>query len=190
VPSEGSFRRLLTWLDAGVDSGGERYVDMRRRLSAYFDRRNCRTPDDLADETLNRVARRLEEEGSLQDGPPGRYCYIVAKFVFLEYTRQAKREGGADPDWGTRSADLPASPPDDERHRELQLASLERCLDRLSPRDRELILEYYGPGDQRTADRRRQLAARLGLTANALTIRACRIRDTLEGCVRSEEEAP
>ena len=64
---------------------------MRRRLSAYFDRKNCHAPDDL-DETLNRIARRLEEEGSLVEGPPARYCYIVAKFVFLEFTREA--EGG------------------------------------------------------------------------------------------------
>jgi DNA-directed RNA polymerase specialized sigma24 family protein len=190
VPSEGSFSRLLAWLDAGVDSGGERYVDMRRRLSAYFGRRNCHTPDDLADETLNRIARRLEEEGTLQAGPPGRYCHIVAKFVFLEYTRLVKRAANADAAREARSAALLAGASADENDRQRRLASLERCLDRLPPRDRELILEYYGPGDQRTADRRRQLAARLGLTANALAIRACRIRDTLEGCVRSQEREP
>lgn len=172
-----------------MDSGGERYVDVRRRLGAYFDRRNCRTPDDLADETLNRIARRLEEEGSLREGPPARYCYIVAKFVFLEHTRDEKRAGNAALASKARSPEASAapSPTDDETDRQRRLASLERCLDRLSPRDRGLILEYYGPGDQRTADRRRQLAARLGLTANALAIRACRIRDTLEGCVRSQE---
>jgi len=61
--SPNAFRQFLNWLDDGSDSRGEKYLEMRRRLVAYFDRKNCVAPDDLADETLNRVARRLEEEG-------------------------------------------------------------------------------------------------------------------------------
>jgi hypothetical protein len=60
-----AWSRLLAWLDQGLDSSGERYLEMRRRLVQYFDRRNCVHPDDLADETLNRIARRLEEGGSM-----------------------------------------------------------------------------------------------------------------------------
>ncbi|HJR61012.1 MAG TPA: hypothetical protein VJ813_16495 [Vicinamibacterales bacterium] len=190
VPSETSFQRLLAWLDTGVDSGGESYVEMRRRLSAYFDRKNCHAPDDLADETLNRIARRLEEEGSLDAGPPARYCYIVAKFVFLEYTREAKRVETAHlpvDSWRPESRGG-GSAADDEEGRERRHSYLDRCLERLPASDRELIVEYYGAGDQRTADRRRALAARLGLTTNALAIRACRIRDILERCIRSREE--
>jgi DNA-directed RNA polymerase specialized sigma24 family protein len=161
---------------------------MRRRLSAYFDRKGCRNPDDLADETLNRVSRRLEEEGTLTEGPPGRYCYIVARFVFLEHIRRVKHEGAydaaidasADPAAATAAAD-------DAAGLGKRLSCLNRCLEALPARDRELILGYYGHGSERTADRRRELATRLGLTTNALAIRACRIRDTLEGCVRSCE---
>jgi len=29
---------LLEWLDDGIDSQGEKYLEMRRRLVAYFDR--------------------------------------------------------------------------------------------------------------------------------------------------------
>jgi hypothetical protein len=43
---------------------------MHHRLVAYFDRKNCSSPADLADETLNRVARRLEEEGVT-------YCVVL-----------------------------------------------------------------------------------------------------------------
>jgi hypothetical protein len=35
-----AFARLLTWLDDGVDSNGERYFVIRRRLVSDFDRRN------------------------------------------------------------------------------------------------------------------------------------------------------
>ena len=91
TPSESAFRQLLNWLDEGADSGGERYLEIRRRLAGYFDRRNCLVPDELADETLNRVARRLEEQGCITDATPAHYCYITAKFVLLEHLREPER---------------------------------------------------------------------------------------------------
>ena len=56
-----AFRRFLEWLDEGSNSGGQKYVEMHQRLVSYFDRKNCQTPHELADETLSRVTRRLEE---------------------------------------------------------------------------------------------------------------------------------
>ena len=88
---ETAFHRLLEWLDQGSDSQGERYVEIRDRLVSYFGRRNAPTPDDLADETLNRVAKRLEEQ-PIDDVGPAHYCYIVARFVLLESVRQRDRE--------------------------------------------------------------------------------------------------
>jgi len=90
-PDKAAFDRLLAWLDEGTDSRGERYLEMRERLVDYFGRRSCHSPEDLADDTLNRVARRLEETGSIDDVVPARYCYIVAKFVFLESLRRPGR---------------------------------------------------------------------------------------------------
>ena len=188
TPSEAALRRLLEWLDAGMDSSGETYIDMRRRLSAYFERRLCDAPDDLADETLNRIARRLEEEGTLGAGPPGRYCYIAAKFVFLEYLRRVKRDAPVDIATDPRHLEAGLASPADVDRREKRLSCLDRCLGALPDADRDLILEYYGAGEKRAADRRRDLAARYELSTNALAIRACRIRDTLERCVRSCEE--
>ena len=89
---EAAFHKLLRWLDDGKDSEGRTYIEMRRRLFSYFDRKGCRSPDDLADETLDRVARRLQEEGVIESPTPARYCYIVARFVFLEYSRKPHRE--------------------------------------------------------------------------------------------------
>ena len=86
-PTPGAFRQFLKWLDEGVESNGQKYLEMRRRLVYYFERKNCLSPDDLADETLSRVARRLAEEGEIRDVTPAHYCYMVARFVFLEYQR-------------------------------------------------------------------------------------------------------
>src|SRR5262249_58621256 len=65
-----------------------------------------------------------------------------------------------------------------------RLDCLEQCLNQLENKERELILEYY-QGEKRTKiERRAHLATSLGLSLNALSIRACRIRNKLEDCVR------
>jgi hypothetical protein len=50
---------------------------------------------------------------------------------------------------------------------------------------RELVVEYYRDAGRQKIERRREIAERLGITMNALGIRACRIRSTLEACVGS-----
>ena len=64
-----------------------------------------------------------------------------------------------------------------------RLDCLEHCLQRLEPENRELILHYYHGEQRAKIENRRALATRLGLTANVLSLRACRIRVRLEGCV-------
>lgn len=159
---------------------------MRRRLTIYFDRRNCISSDELADETLNRVARRLEEEGSIPDTPPARYCYIVARFIFLESVRRARHEPvSLEERPGEPRSPAAESSESDVAVSQTLLDSLERCLQKLGAGDRELILEYYRGEQRARIERRRSLAARLGLTMNAVSIRACRIRDRLEACVKA-----
>jgi DNA-directed RNA polymerase specialized sigma24 family protein len=173
-----SFNNLVAWLDAGGRSSGESYVDMHRRLASYFVRKGCREADQLADETLTRVARRLEEEGAITDVTPAQYCYIVARFVFLEYLRRPQQDDVALP------GDLkdPAGRLEDDG-RERQLTCLDACLEQLAADDRQLILEYYAGGRADRIASRRELAVKVGLSANALAIRACRLRERLRGCV-------
>jgi len=177
----GAFRRLLDWLDEGADSHGAKYLEIRRRLAAYFGRKNCMPADDLADDTLTRVARRLEEEGTIAD-PPARYCYVVAKFVFLEYQRRGSRVD-------ISLEDRPAGALRVEEHRDCEsrqslLDRLDQCLAELDSDHRALILEYYSGEAREKIEHRRALADTLGLSMNALSIRACRIRERLEECVK------
>ena len=184
-----SFSRLLDWLDEGCDSRGERYLEMRRRLAAYFDRRSRPAPDLLADETFDRISRTLEKSGCIQVTPPARYCYVVARFVLLEDIRRGDRnvpydetrpalhrgpEGAAGLDAGTERA----------------LDCLSHCLERLKTPDRELIVDYYRDAKRERIDRRRRLAATLGITMNALGIRAWRLRASLESCVAACRKRP
>jgi DNA-directed RNA polymerase specialized sigma24 family protein len=193
TPTKDAFRQFLHWLDGGVESSGERYLEMRRRLVLYFDRKNCPAPDELADETLSRVASKLQEQGTITDLSPAHYCYVTAKFVFLEHLRRPERKQTSFEQLANSSgARLDPSMPESQvflEGKEKLMDSLERCLNQLAPGDRELILEYYR-GDGRTKiESRRSLAERLGLSANALSIRVCRIRNKVEACVRAASPA-
>jgi DNA-directed RNA polymerase specialized sigma24 family protein len=189
TPTESSFQKFLRWLDEGADSSGEKYLEMRRRLVSYFDRKNSPKADELADETLARVAQKLEEKGQITDLSPAHYCYITAKFVFLESIRQAKRsqtgleeisaEGRPDLEEASSAFQKPLFEDQEQR-----FDCLDRCLKKLSTKDGELILEYYRGEQQEKIQRRRQLSEKLGLSANALSIRACRIRSKVEACVK------
>lgn len=173
-----NFTKLVDWLDAGIPSNGESYVEMHSRLTAFFTRKGCRAPLELADETLTRVNRRIVEEGGIVDVAPAQFCYITARFVFLESLRgPERRDESIDRDLGEPARDAA----DDERERVSNC--LERCLEQLPAEDRRLILDYYaGSGSDRIAARR-ELAAKLGVTANTVAIRACRIRERLRACV-------
>ncbi len=181
-----AFSRLLHWLDGGNDSQGVRYEVMRQRLMQYFDRKNCQSP--LADETLQRVMKWLDEHNKTLDEEPAKVCFNTVRFVFHEYLRKQgntpvtltalppARKPMTNP---VRVADLQAEKNEHER----QLQCLEKSAQKLAADDRDLIVRYYY-GEQRVKlDNRKLLANEFGLTANALVIKACRIRDKLRGCV-------
>jgi DNA-directed RNA polymerase specialized sigma24 family protein len=184
--TETAFARLLEWLDDGSDSRGATYLEMRRRLVAYFDRRGRPAADALADETFNRIARTLYLEGEIATRPPARYCYVIARFVLLEDVRRSRRyvpfedaRRHTSLDTGrVRDASAAAA-----EGREQRLECLDRCLLRLTPDQRELLVEYYRDAKRQRIDRRRDLAARLGISMNALGIRLSRLRASLETCI-------
>ena len=133
---------------------------------------------------------RWRRAGSITITPPARYCYVVARFVLLEDIRQRKQNPVSldAPRVAADGSGLDARQAESQEiiaHRERRFDCLELCLDRLKPAQRELILEYYRDSRRQKIERRRGLAERLGITMNALGIRACRIRDALEACLQA-----
>jgi RNA polymerase sigma factor (sigma-70 family) len=189
APTEEGFRNFLAWLDEGEESNGEKYVQLRRRLVLYFDRKNCVAAEELADETLVRVAQKFAEQGANIDLSPAHYCYITAKFVFLEYLREKDRSHASVEDLVVtgkldRVASSGAHHNESEQMREEMLAAIESCLKKFSVEDRELVLEYHRGEGRTKIDDRRRMAERLGISQNALSIRVCRLREKLEQCVK------
>lgn len=175
-----AFEHLLRWLDEGTDSGGSRYLVMRSRLATYFDRKNCNDPDVLADEVLNRVGRRLEEEGNVETDSPAKYCYTVARFVFMEQLRSPISREVAIEDLVLKARDDQS---EEAYEREAAMKCLERCSGSIDQERSSLIIRYYSGEKGEKIANRKQMADELGVSLNALGIRAFRIRESLEACL-------
>ena len=174
------FAKLLARLDPDRERAGERYEDLRRTLTRFFEWRNAPFPEEQTDEVFNRIARKLFEGVEIRN--IGSYCYEVARLVCLEALkgRDSKR---ASLDHSHDVAVVDRA--DEERENEIRLSCLEDCLDSLPIENRELIVEYYKESKRDRIERRKSLAASLGLQREALANRAQRLRDKLEQCVKS-----
>lgn len=165
-----AFDALLGWLDPNRERAAKRYEEIRRRLIRFFTGRKCAAAEDLTDETMNRVARKVQE-GLVYVGDTAPYFYAVAHKVYLEHVKQKPHVP-------------PPPPPRDAEEVEREHACLELCLERLQPRSRELIREFYQEEKKAKIEHRKNLAERLNMTTNALRIQAHRIRLVLLECVR------
>ena len=165
--------RLLARLDPDADKGAAEYERLRRALVRFFDWRGAFAPDTCADETIDRLARRLDDT-SIDEVRT--YALGIARHVLLEHQRQpAFASLGA----ASQLPDTSASEPDSGDLHEC----FDRCLAGLPDADRKAAVAYYeGERGARIAGRRR-LAASLGVSENALRLRMRRIREQLERCV-------
>lgn len=177
--SRHAFETLLSVLAGNRDAAGERYEQIRLRLLKYFEWRQCPIPEELADETLDRVARRLAEGERIRAGEQMVYVYGVARNVLLEYWKTTQRERAV--------AALPPPPADvlveERRLAELRAECLQRCLRRQDGAARDLLLSYYRAEGAAKSERRQRIADALGVPINALRIRIHRLKVDLSRCV-------
>ncbi len=171
--------RLLARLDADPTMAGEKYEHLRRALVKFFVWHGSPEPDTGADETLDRLARRLESGQGIDDLPS--FAHGVARMLRLERARQAAaRPLVFDTELAERSA-APAPEADELSEH------VEACLEGLATPDRTLILRYYvGQGREKIALRSR-MAREFGISENALRHRAQRLRDQLKQCVQHRQ---
>ena len=171
-----AFHKLLLSLDPDVQRAGEIYESIRLTLIKFFDWRGVHFPEDCADETFNRIMRKLEAGETIEDVKT--YCHGIARFVLLETLKN--------PDH--KRTDLDNLPPlvslvQEEPTSNLRLECFTNCLQQLPPETRQLILEYYQDETRAKINNRVLLADKLGLPLNALRSRAQRIRMKLEVCI-------
>jgi RNA polymerase sigma factor (sigma-70 family) len=177
VLTEDGFNHLLEVLDPDRERASEQYEHVRRSLIRYFDWRGSTSAETDADDTIDRVARKLDE-GEVEDV----YAYAlgVARNVARESLRIQLKESNS----LESLASLASGPPKD-MNSERRFECFETCLANLPTDKRDLILSYY-QGDKRTKiASRRRMAEQSGIPINRLRIQAHRIRERLETCINS-----
>src|ERR1043165_7596976 len=145
ILTQESFDELLMWLGPDREQAGRKYEDIRQALVRIFICRGCPTPEELADESINRVAKRLKDIKDVYTGDPALYFYGVAKKVFLEYLK---------------TPPVPVPPPLQEHSGEMdrEYECLEHCVEKLPPENRVLVLRYYQKERCAKIVQRKQLA--------------------------------
>jgi RNA polymerase sigma factor (sigma-70 family) len=169
---QADFDRLLSWLDADPEAAGLIYERIRWRLIAILGSRRCHVPEELADETIDRVARRVADIRETYVGDKAIYFLGVMNNVHHEYLKRLPQ---------TRAVE----PVTDAEAKERIHLCLDRCLEKLSPHARQIIERYYAENKRAKINLRRRIANELGVTASNLRLRALRIREKLQVCIDS-----
>ena len=174
-----AFGKLLDSFDSDRERAAEKYEQLRHTLIRFFQWRSAPFPEEHADETFDRVSRKLGDRLAIAN--IGGYCYEVARLVCLEALKRVERTFVS---LDAAGAPGPAAPlVEDTGDKERRLACLDDCLQALPPGRRELILEYYRDEERARIDHRKVLAERFGLQRETLANRAQRLRNKLEQCV-------
>src|SRR5690349_7209563 len=145
-----AFARLLDRFGEGREQAGEQYEHLRRALIRFFEWRGAPFPEEHADETFNRVARKLDEGIEVKN--IGGYCYEVARLVCLEALRG--RESRRAPLEEIKLTATASETADATAEKERWLTFLDDCLSVLPAESRELITEYYQDEKRGRIDRR------------------------------------
>jgi DNA-directed RNA polymerase specialized sigma24 family protein len=177
--TQDAFDRLLEALGPDRDAAADRYLEIRRNLVRLFEWRGCPTPDEYADETINRCARKLGDGEEIRD--VATYCIGIARMVVREMSRD--RDSKARP---LEDAPEPrVSPPEVDCDGERRVECLKGCLSYLAPDTRDFILHYYHGDKGEKIRSRKGLMQRMGLTQSTLRMRALRVRERLQLCMEN-----
>jgi RNA polymerase sigma factor (sigma-70 family) len=170
---------FLARLDPDEDRAGQKYEVIRLKLVKYFQWGRLVAAEEAADETINRVARKLQQGENVYN--LNAYIYGVAKLVCAEWIKKQNRNQQISED--DKEIEAPVPEADDLDATERQ-SCFDKCLRRLPDQNRVIIIEYYRYEKKEKIKHRKELAATQGITVNALRISAHRTRMSLEACVR------
>jgi DNA-directed RNA polymerase specialized sigma24 family protein len=166
------FESLLSWLSNDREFAGRKYETIRAGLVRIFVSKGFNDAEDLADETIDRVATRLQDIRENYEGEPTRYFHGVARNIIRETSRRKEVTIEVSAVW------VDPRPTTDEQE------FLEQCLQLLDKEKRDLIIEYLLYEGQQKIEHHKQMAAELGITEGALRGRVHQIRIRVGDCVR------
>jgi RNA polymerase sigma factor (sigma-70 family) len=177
IPPE-SFEAILAWLNPDRDVAATMYLQLRKGLERMFAFARCDDVEGLTDEVVDRVAKKVDTLRESYHGDPRAYFHAVARNVIKEQLKKVKSHASLEGiDAATRVPEI------EEETAAMREECLQSCLRQLSPKSRDIILNYYAKEKQAKIDHRAALADRLDTSVETLRVRAFRIRQSLVKCI-------
>ena len=173
ILSQPDFDSLLVWLSPDREKAGVEYEKIRQGLLRYFYFKGCSNGEDLTDEVINRVIRKLPDLDLTLGNKAITIFYGFASRVVLEQLKREKRELPLEQDFGYEERENDDRPFD----------CLERCMNLLAEADRRLVIAYYSENRNKKLELRRKLAEQCKLTPNAMHVKLHRLRSSLKQCI-------
>jgi RNA polymerase sigma factor (sigma-70 family) len=177
--AEEDFHKLLRFLSPDEEEAAMLYESLRHKLIKLFSARGCHVAEELADETIDRVIKKIHDKKvydlkKIFIGDITRYFYGVGKNVWFEWQREKK----------TLSFDeysIFINQTIDINYALLE-STLELFLNDLPEKDKDLVIRYYNSKPQE----RKKLAAELGINYPALRKQVSRIVSKLRDKIGNE----
>ena len=173
LPNEEAFEKLLLWLDSDREAAGAKYINIQLRIIRILSSKGCYDAEEVADETVNIVAQKIDWLIANFVGDPVLYFMGVARTLHKEWLKRKPPPPLPLPD---------TSSPEVDR----ECLCLEQCMQEvLTSDERTWALRYHPTEQKQTIPERKRLAEELGITRNALRIKMYHIKARLELCIVS-----
>lgn len=182
VLKQEEFDGLLGLFSENREEAGVIYEELRNSLVRYFEARDCRDADMLADETFSRVASKAHTFDPSRHTRPSSFVFGFASKILLEYSRDPQKMRITYDRWVQSALSLPAQ--DNEPEEAAGMECLRKCLGEMSREDRELMIAYYGKEKQAKIASRKLIAEKLGIKMETLHMRVHRLRGSLKKCMK------
>ncbi len=172
-----SFEKMLDWLDKDREIAGQKYEAIRFRLIKVLNYRGCLEGESLADEVMDRVAKKIDTLAETYQGDPAFYFLNVANKIYLEHLRKPVAVELSD-----NLAD-PSDTSSTEEDFQPEFNCLSKCLESLPSAKRNFIRDYYQENKKKKLSNLQQIADSEGIEVTSLHMRAFRLRASLQKCV-------
>ena len=182
VLNQEEFDGLLGLFSENREEAGMIYEELRNNLVRYFESRDCRDADMLADETLFRVASKAHTFDPARHTKPSSFVFGFASKILLEYSRDPHKMRITYDRWVQSALAVPAEEESEDEAAAMQC--LRKCLGEMSAEDRELVITYYGKEKQEKIASRKLMAENLGIKMETLHMRVHRLRGSLKKCMK------
>lgn len=170
-----SLKKLLDAFSDDETAAARLYSDLRDSLVRFFELKGISGSDKAADETLDRVADKIDQKAKIED--LRKFAFGVARFVFHENLRREQSATHAANEFYLRNAET-------KFEEAGEVETFRKCFENLYDDERALLVSYFEDLPSAELFKKRQKMARHErIEINALRNRISRLRKRLEECL-------